>query len=301
MTNSALRSGWLGTGTLIGIAGMMSLMADPATFTIDPARSLITISGTVVGSTIKEQGPGSLTTKFAGTIRAEVNNAAIQFSGGSQIAAQNNGNWAPAANGATGTAPANYGGVATVLFSPANAAVRNIQLDAFSGPLTVSDGHFDSTGLFFMFSTNSASVLDYNYAVFGVSVPGSEALAGYATNGVTSGATLTTSGSTQVLTIPVNANHFFELLSPNDSQLILKGQLVATRSTAPSLRILGITVKNQTVTVQWQSSPGQKYLVQSSLDLKNWTQRAPEVTATAATSAWSAAVDNRGEFFRIAQ
>ena len=298
MTNSALRSGWLGTGTLIGIAGMMSMMADTATFTIDPAQSAITISGTVAGGTIKEQGPGSLTTKFAGTIQAEVNNAVIQFSGGSQITAQNNGNWAPAANGATGTAPANYGGIATVVIIQANAAVRNIQLDAFSGPLTVSDGHFDSTGLFFMFSTNSASVLDYNAGFIGT---GSEALAGYATNQVTSGATLTASGSTQVLTIPVNANHFFELLSPGDSQLILKGQLVATRSATPSLRILGITVENQTVTVQWQSSPGQKYLVQSSLDLKNWTPRAPEVTATAATSTWSAAVDNRGEFFRIVQ
>jgi hypothetical protein len=298
MTHSILNRLWLGAAISVGITGMPSVMADSATFTIDPAQSSITISGTVAGGTIKEQGAGSLTTKFAGTIRAEVNNAAIQFSGGSQISAQNNGNWAPAANGATGTAPANYGGIATVVIIQANAAVRNIQLDAFSGPLTVSDGHFDSTGLFFMFSTNSASVLDYNAGLFGT---GSEALAGYATNQVTTVATLATSGSTQVLTIPVNANHVFELITPDDSQLILKGQLVATRSAAPSLRILGITVENQTVTVEWQSSPGQKYLVQSSLDLKNWTQRAPEVTATAATSTWSAAVDNRGEFFRLAQ
>ena len=46
-------------------------------FTIDPTRSSLTISGSVVGSELTEQGPGSLTTSIIGAVRLAADGVSI--------------------------------------------------------------------------------------------------------------------------------------------------------------------------------------------------------------------------------
>src|SRR5258707_1211700 len=55
------------------------------TFTIDPARSSIALSGTVEGAALLEQTPGSLTTPFTGTIQVDVTPTTVRFPGGSSV------------------------------------------------------------------------------------------------------------------------------------------------------------------------------------------------------------------------
>jgi len=204
-----------------------NLMA--AVFTIDPAQSTITLKGNVLGYAFQEQGAGSLTTQFEGTLNADVTDVSIAFTGSSALAARNSGDWPPKAGGEDGSAPANYGGKASALFASALAAVRNAQFNVTSPPLAIAGGSFDSGSLAFQFLTNSQGALDYK--VSGpVSLKGGLPLAGIATNKVTTQATLATSGNTQTLTIPVDTDFFFKLLSANDTQLTLSGQLVATRT-----------------------------------------------------------------------
>src|SRR4029453_1244994 len=72
------------------------------TFTIDPAQSSISLAGTVVGATIKEQGSGSLTTRFSGSVTAELTDSTITFTDAGLVMADNNGEWEPKTNGAAG-------------------------------------------------------------------------------------------------------------------------------------------------------------------------------------------------------
>src|SRR5204863_251388 len=98
-----------------------------------------------------QQGPGSLTTRYAGTIGTDLSYTTIVFVGGSQIVGVTNGNWEPGPSGVAGTAPANYGGEVVNFFVNGKAAVRDILLDLTSGSLTVSNGIFPSQDLEFTF------------------------------------------------------------------------------------------------------------------------------------------------------
>jgi hypothetical protein len=291
---------WIGIAVWTGLGTGLVASAASVVYTIDSTRSSVTMSGTVLGSTVKEQAAGSLTTRYSGSIGFELSATNLQFLGGSQIRALTNGNWEPKANGDSGSAPANYGAAASVSMGfftiSAKAALRNIQLDTFSPPLPLVNGSFDSSGLLFMFPTNATSVLDYNASVLAT---GSKVLAGYSTNQVTTTATLATTGGVETLTIPINASQTFEMLSPNDSTIVLKGQLVATRSIVSMIRISSVSIGNQKITLQWTSVPGQKYQILGTTDLKNWTPRVSGLTATGASMTWSTNLTAGAEFLRI--
>jgi hypothetical protein len=198
------------------------------TFTIDPEQSSISLSGTVVGTAIKEQGPGSLTTSFSGSVTAELTDSTITFINAGLIIANNNGEWEPKANGATGKEPASYGAAAQISGLAASAAARNIQFKLSSASLALSDGSFDASAIVFEFPPNSPAILAYRTAGF-PSFSGSESLSGVGTNRNTTKATLTTSGDVQTLRIPVEADFYFKLIAPNDTKLTISKQLVATR------------------------------------------------------------------------
>jgi hypothetical protein len=86
--------------------------AAPLTFSIDSANSSLSLSGDFAGAPFQEQGPGSLTTHYSGTVAAVWDRAAgtINFlSAGTDAIAANSGSWAPLAGGATGSEPANLG------------------------------------------------------------------------------------------------------------------------------------------------------------------------------------------------
>lgn len=216
--------------TAIAVSGSILLCrAEPVTFTVDPARSSISLGGAVVGNTISEQAPGSLTTQYDGTLAADLTDSNITFTGTGTLNAKDSGTWSPAANGEPGSAPASYGAKATSFLANATAAARNVQFTATSSPLPIANGSFDSAQIVFRFPDAGNSVLDY--AVTGLlSDKDRIQLSGLATNEVTTTSTLVTSGDTQTLTIPIRATYFLTLLTPGDVRLTVTGQVVAVRN-----------------------------------------------------------------------
>lgn len=285
--------------TALGLS--FGAQAAPVVFTVDPLQSSITISGMVVGSTMNEQAAGSLTTKYGGTINAEIIDSTIQFTGGTVISAQNGGDYQPQANGVAGSAPANYGGAVDIIIASGKAAIRNIQLDLLSAPTSVTDGKFNSDGLVFQFLPNSPASFDYLISGFFFSEAGSEPLAGYSTNHITEQASLVIADATQTLTIPISADVAFGVITEGDSSLSLKGKLVATSAVAPPpiFYITSAAISGGILTLKWQSIPGQQYQILVSPDLKNWAVRAANVMAESDITSWSTPSTNTVEFFRI--
>src|SRR6516164_4924009 len=121
-------------GTLVGVLMLEAVSSASAqVFTLDAQQSMVTISGSVVGGVITNQGLGSLTTKFGGTIKVSVTGNSLQFTGQSQLLGQTNGSWQPKADGTAGSEPADYGGqVSLAPLGSGVAALREIQLDALS-------------------------------------------------------------------------------------------------------------------------------------------------------------------------
>jgi hypothetical protein len=289
-----------GLAALSAIMVLHGLCGRAQVFILDPEQSLVTISGSVLGGTITNQGPGSLTTKFAGTILVSVTGGSLQFLGGSQIAAQTNGSWQPKADGTAGSEPADFGGYANVGIAAGNAALRNILLDLISPPLTLNAGQFDSSSLIFFFPSNATSSLAYNVTGL-LNKQGTISLTGYATNKITALSSLTSSGSQQILTIPVDATYFFKALTANDTVIRLKGQLVGVQTGATALQVQSIAVQQHSLLLQWQGAPGTQFQVQSSTDLLAWRTNATIVTPAAGNYTWTGAISGPLQFFRLAK
>lgn len=85
----------------------------PVSYVVDSTQSVVTISGELAGIALQEQGPDSLSTRYSGTIDAELDDypitSSITLSSNSMVIAENSGSWRPQQNGAAGSAPANYG------------------------------------------------------------------------------------------------------------------------------------------------------------------------------------------------
>src|SRR4051812_45200615 len=66
--------------TFSAILVLLSTLAAPAaTLTVDPAQSHISLTGSVVGNNLREQGAGSLSTTVGGTISVTVAGGQIQI------------------------------------------------------------------------------------------------------------------------------------------------------------------------------------------------------------------------------
>jgi hypothetical protein len=290
-------------GLALGLA-LAPAMAD--VFTLDTNQSSLTISGTVQGASLAQQGAGSLTTHYGGAIEVTQTASSIQFPGQSLIAAMNSGNWQPLADGSAGVAPANYGAAVNLAAGlvKVKAALHSLVLDVTSPALTLNrTGQFASTNLTFLIPTNANSAL--SYLVTGlINSSGSTALSGQSTNNVTTLATLETNGQAQTLTIPVNAQFTFSANSTNDTILNLAGQLVGFRTAgavaaAPVLQSL--TVQSQVLTLQWQAPAGQQFQVQSSTDLMAWQTNAVNVTSGSSNYTWSGPATGANSYFRLKQ
>jgi len=287
----------------LGVA-LAPAMAD--VFTLDTNQSWLTISGTMEGASLVQQGAGSLTTQYGGALEVTQTASSIQFPGQSFIAAMNTGNWQPLPDGSAGVAPANYGAAASLAggLVKVKAALRSLVLDVTGSAFTLnSTGQFASTNLTFLIPTNANSA--FSYRVTGLTdSSGSTALNGQSTNNVTAFATLVTTEEAQILTIPVNAQFTFSANSTNDTILNLAGQLVAFRTaaavaTAPVLQSL--TVQTQVVTLQWQAPAGQQFQVQSSTDLTAWQTNAVNVTSGSSNYTWSTPATGANGYFRLRQ
>jgi len=282
------------------IAGFLASQAQgvPVVFTVDKTQSHITLSGNLAGFTITNQGPRSLETAYTGNINADVAGSTIQFTGSSQIIAETNGVWQPDVGGGSGSAPADYGGKASTPLGTAYGAARNLVLDLTSSSLTMTGGNFDSTELVFSFVTNFNPALDYNAPILG---PGSEPLAGYSTNTVANGASLTTNGTVATLLLQVNAQFKFTLFQTGDTTLIVAGQITATNSVAnpPAAPVISsIVISNQNVVISVENATAQSQLL-SSTNLTSWSPTSANVTTNSGMTVFTVPVSGEKNFYRV--
>jgi len=268
-------------------------------FSIDPTRSSLTLSGSILGTTVTTQGAGSLTAAYTGTIQATETVGTIQFTGQSLITAVTNGVWQPLPGGGAGSAVADYGGVANGGLATAYAAMRSILLDVTSPPVTVTSGQFSATNLTFLFPASATSAIDYRYS--GISSgSGTKAATGNATNNVVTLATLTTVGTTETLTLTVNVKFAFTLVTSGDTIVNLAGQIVATNSAASTLPVLETpAVTSQGIMLAWNGPAGQFYQVLSSSNLLTWQTNASNVTSATTNYTCTVANSAANGFYRL--
>jgi hypothetical protein len=138
-----------------------------------------------------------------------------------------------------------------------------------------------------------------DYIVVGYT-SGSFALTSYGTNRVAAAGTLVTVGNEWVLTIPVEYTGYAWLISPNDCQYTLTGQLVARASVAqPPLELRMNCFPDQLV-VTINTTPGGHYTILSRTNLMDAPVVFDVFTATGATS--TRTNDNPGlpmQFFQV--
>ena len=194
-------------------------------FTLDPSHSSLKITGYVTSSavTLSAQTAGSDTASYSGSVDTSIDATGITFPGGSSVSANN-------FSGSTLTPdnPANYGLDAKVIFlgNVAEATVINLKFDVTSPDVTISPG-----GTFAVSSLTASALsgtFDYNSSLT-TPPTGTVNVAGdTAANQSTGSGSLTLSGQTQTLTIPVKATITFTVSNTDDSQATLTGQFVAT-------------------------------------------------------------------------
>jgi hypothetical protein len=271
-------------------------------FVLDPLQSEITLEGTLAGSSAGEQGPGSLTTKLAGTLMVEATPTTIHFPGGSTLDAAENGTWEPDVGGASGSAPADFAGQASLPIGTGLAAVRDVVMDATTAQaLSLTGDQFEAADIQFVFPTGGNAALDYRISTFLGSQSGREVLEGITTNEVATTGSLVEAGGLLTLTIPLNATYLFELLSPGDSTLSVQGQLVATRSAGtPELTLGTVTIQDGQLNFSWSSQAGQTFTIIKSIDLGTWETVEQDYPAGPGdVTTWSAPIGTGTAFFVI--
>ena len=187
-----------------------------ATYTIDPARSSLTLAATYSVFAMSEQAAGSLIDSYNGTITGDLVGGTLTFSGGSAVMAllhPGAGSGFDPNPGTGGTD--NYGGQIPAI--GATLAFRSIGFDLLSGnvvsgtpstaPLEFFSGHAD-------YFAPPLVPTDGTVDLIGESVANTSAL----------NATLFTSGSVETLTIPIT------IIYPGDLTATFTGQLVAVRN-----------------------------------------------------------------------
>ena len=254
---------------LISICPLQAVQAATRSFTLDAARSEVSISGTIAGFPLNPQGAGSLETRYEGEITADRRTGSIEITGGS-VRAQDSGDWAPEAGGAPGSAPANYGAesagvvnipdVALPVTVNILTAIRNLEFVPRSDMQTVTGGVFPGSHI--VLGTLDGDV-DFSAVgtVLGglvevLNTNGTIALAtNRLTNQSTQAATLTTSGQVETLVIPFDGQFAFSINASNDTQITLTGKWTATRILTPAPTLTGISP----LQVQAQVTPGERY------------------------------------------
>jgi hypothetical protein len=295
----------LGFSTVLFFMVGFCLQPTPATalvFTINSAESVVSASGLIAHFAMTPQGSGALTTSYSGNINASLSGSTIQFTGGSSIIAQTNGVWQPAVGGGSGSAPADYGPEASVDEPPFGfytvyGALRNVLFDVTSPVIPITSGSFNGTNLVFSFVTNTAT-FDYYSSI----LSGSQNLNGYSTNTIASGATVSTNAGVRTLTIQINTQYVFKLVSANDSSVTLTGQLVATNVIAtPAPVIQSFTINGQNVVATTGNTTAQSQL-QVSTDLTTWLPASATVTTNGSGMiVFTSPIGGLHAFYRVLQ
>lgn len=211
------------------LSAAATAVAGPAAFTIDPTGSSITLSGSLAGFPIAQQGPGSLTTTYSGTGLADLTATSIQFLDGSVVPAANSGNWQPQPGGTSGSSPANYGGQVNLgILGTGRFAVRGLVVDASSAPIPFSGTGFAANALTMNIDEGSADFQSL-LATGTEDVSGSSGANTAPGNGTLTVAIGTSpSVGTATLTIPIAATVVTPVTGIGDATLNFNGQLRGT-------------------------------------------------------------------------
>jgi hypothetical protein len=288
--------------SMVAALGMSAKAA--TTFTLDPAQSSVTLSGTTVGNApLVQQGPGSLTTQIEGTLSVDLSATEITIAGGS-LDARVNGTWQPGVGGTGPAAPADFGAQATTFFGPIFGALRNVIMEVGSPAEAVQNNQFDASRVVFTFSTNANSRLDYNAGLAGT---GSALLEGESTNRTATVGTISGSAGSRVLTIAVDTTFHFSLASDNDTALTIRGQIVAREGNVEpnpdGPRITNVQVVNNEVRITATGTTAATR-VQASTTLApgSWALKEAQITApNATTRVFTVPVTGPKEFYRLVQ
>jgi hypothetical protein len=227
----------IATGScLVALVCVSIASAQTATFNVDQTGSSLAFTGTAFGQPIQQQGPGSTTTTYHGTINVQLTPGSINLPGGSQVIANNSGSWQPMPGGIAGSAPANYGGQVTIpVFGTGRAAVRNAVFDGTtSPPLALSGGNSATFTPDILFAATAGDI-DYNAPIAGV---GSDTIAGDSANNTSPNpgtlnivAGPAPGGATATLTVPVDFMLVVNVGGVGNGEFNFDGSIRATRST----------------------------------------------------------------------
>jgi hypothetical protein len=281
--------------------------AGSVVFKVDPARSYVSVSGSVtisgVGTYVfQQQGAGSLTASYTGSILVALAPPTISFPGGSAIQANNSGTWQPAAGGASGTAPANYGILVQPLFTTGYAAFRNTKLDLTGPPVLLTNGGFDAGHLMTTYLTNTPPPPTMDFLVSSLlpsmSTNGTALLTGTGTNSPGT-AYLTNGLGLLTLVVPVGTTNS-ATIGDYPVTVILRGQIVATApATAWPLQV-SMGVQPGLVMLTWPSLPGQSFFVQTKANLNAaWSLAGGTITVHSNTTTWTASAGGSAGFYRV--
>ena len=233
MSIRSLLAGLVGCTLLTGAA---VVRGEAVTYTIDPSKSSLTVTGSLTGNVATQQTSGSLTTSYSGTIAADRTPGKILFPGGSVLdASLQSSNQQPRNDGTPGSQPADYGRTAPGPFGTTTfEALRGFQLDLFdqtSGAgINIVGNNFDSS-LFGVDIANGESD-----TIFGTGGNPDNSLAGKGTansngNGQSS---VVLNGSIETLTLKFSTGPVgYSVSQTADSSLIFSGTIVATREVIP--------------------------------------------------------------------
>lgn len=217
------------------IASWELLLAAPVTYTIDPQQSSLTLSASIATSNnsvfgFVELAPGSLTTRYGGTIVGDLAGSTLTFSGGSAITAMENP--LPPFNPTTPAGVDNYGAW-TFALGPSSAENRlfDIVLDITTGSATSGS----ATTATFAYLASSRVITPF------VNGNTPYTLTGAQTNSSASLVQLQTVGVTETLTLPVR---LFNIVNgtPQSGALLyttLEGTIVASRA-IPEPALVGV-------------------------------------------------------------
>jgi hypothetical protein len=230
----------------IGLATTNFAAGEQVTYTIDPLQSTLTLLGNLSNSTAQQQGGGSLSTSFSGSIVADRTANTILFpsNGGSAINALNSGSWRPDDDGFDDTDLANYGRQAPWEISPSITvyeAIRNLVIDLwddnFGVPSTISGtGTFNSNSFFLHLDDGESDLLIGNSP--GIVSHANKETSNSNNNGLSS---VSVDGDTEKLTLKFSSGGIgYSISTPGDSSFSFTGTIVATRTIVPEPGSFGL-------------------------------------------------------------
>jgi len=223
----------------VGLAASEFAAAAQVSYTIDPLQSTLTLLGNLSNSTAQQQGAGSLSTSFSGSVVADRTGNTILFpaNGGSAINALNSGSWRPDDNGFDDTDLANYGRQAPWEISPnitVFEAIRGLVIDLwddnFGVPATIAaNGTFNSNSFFLHLDDGASDLLIGNSP--GIVSHVNKETSNSNNNGLSS---VTLDGTTEKLTLKFSTGGIgYSISTPGDSSFSFTGTIVATRTVIP--------------------------------------------------------------------